>query len=94
MSFYTYILTNRPNGTLYVGVTNNLAARIYAHKCKRGSKFTTQYGLDKLVYYETYDTPGAAIWREKRLKTWKRAWKVRLILQMNPDWHDLYEELA
>ena len=85
-----YILTNRPNGTLYVGVTSDLAGRLDAHVRELFPGFTKRYGLKCLVYYEVFDCMDDAIIREKRLKNWKRAWKIRLILQANPEWCDLY----
>jgi len=92
LSYYVYILTNRPNGTLYIGVTNNLERRISEHRLKTVAGFTKRYDIDRLVYYETFDRIDDAIAREKQLKHWNRAWKVRLILQNNPEWHDLFEE--
>jgi putative endonuclease len=90
---YVYLLTNKPNGILYTGVTGDLSRRIYEHKQKLFEGFTKKYGLDTLVYYEVYDSITEAIAREKTIKAWKRAWKVRLILQSNPEWADLYETL-
>ena len=88
-----YILTNRPNGTLYTGVTADLSRRVFEHKEGRGSAFTRRYGLTRLAWYEHHDDIRAAIQRERNLKHYSRAWKVRLILAMNPDWDDLYETL-
>ncbi|NBX02665.1 MAG: GIY-YIG nuclease family protein [Alphaproteobacteria bacterium] len=93
MAAYVYILTNKPNGILYIGVTNDLARRVYEHKQKLVKGFTQKYGLDTLVYYEPYESITEAIAREKTMKEWKRAWKVRRIVESNPDWHDLYEQL-
>ena len=90
---YVYILTNRPSGTLYVGVTSNLVARVWQHKTKVFPGFTAKYGLDRLVYYEEHQLIAAAIQREKAIKHWPRARKVRLILDRNPEWRDLYEDL-
>ncbi len=90
---WVYIVTNRANGTLYIGVTNNLARRIWEHREGVIRGFTSQYGLKRLVWYEHHDDIRDAIHREKTLKTWLRAWKVRLILKTNPDWRDLYEDL-
>jgi putative endonuclease len=90
---WVYILTNRPNGTLYVGVTADLARRIYEHREGLVEGFTKRYGLKRLVYVERYDDIRDAIQREKNIKHWRRAWKVRLILANNPDWRDLYEAL-
>jgi len=90
---YIYILSNKKNGTLYIGVTSNLAKRIYEHKQKAVSGFSKQYNLDKLVYFEVIDTIEAAIKREKQLKNWHRQWKINLIEETNPDWNDLYESI-
>jgi putative endonuclease len=94
MSCFVYIMTNRKDGTLYIGVTNDLARRAYEHREKLVSGFARKYNLDQLVYYESYSTALDAIQREKNMKEWKRAWKIELIEQMNPDWRDLYEDLA
>ncbi|MCA0425340.1 MAG: GIY-YIG nuclease family protein [Proteobacteria bacterium] len=87
-------MTNRPDGTLYIGVTSNLTRRAYEHREGLIEGFTRQYGLKRLVWYERFDDIRDAIAREKRMKTWLRAWKARAIMQMNPDWDDLYETLA
>ena len=87
--YYVYILTNRRYGTLYTGVTSNLGARVIQHKENRGSVFTTKYGVGILVYYEMFHYVNDAIAREKCIKRWKRAWKIRLIEKMNPHWDDL-----
>jgi len=92
--WFVYIMTNKPNGTLYTGVTGNLAQRTYAHKTGVGSLFTRKYGLKTLVYYEAFDNPRAAIQREKTIKSWPRAWKLNVIGRMNPEWRDLYETLG
>ena len=92
MTYYDYILANKRNGTLYTGVTNNLEARMYQHKNGIGSKFTSKYSVDMLMYYEETDDIGEAIHREKQLKKWKRAWKMSLIEESNPSWKDLAEE--
>ncbi len=89
-----YILTNRRNGTLYVGVTSALPKRVWEHKNKLVPGFTRKYGLDKLVWYERHETMESAILREKAIKNWKRLWKLRAIEERNPDWRDLYEELV
>ncbi len=93
MGGWVYFMTNRPNGTLYVGVTSNLARRAYEHREGLIDGFTRQYGLKRLVYYEAFDSIQNAIQREKNIKHWPRAWKARLILDANPDWRDLYETL-
>ena len=89
-----YILTNRPNGTLYVGVTSDLARRIWEHREGVADGFAKQYGLKRLVYAERHEDIRIAIQREKTLKHWPRAWKVRVILDANPLWDDLYDLLA
>ncbi len=91
---WVYILTNRPNGTLYVGVTSNLARRLWEHREGVAEGFTKRYGLKRLVYVEPYDDIRTAIQREKNVKHWPRAWKVKLIEDANPAWSDLYDQLA
>jgi putative endonuclease len=93
MAFFVYILASQRNGTLYTGVTGNLAERVHQHKAKRGSGFTARYGVDRLVWYEAHEDPSAAIQRETSIKRWPRAWKINVIVTMNPEWRDLYEEL-
>jgi putative endonuclease len=90
---YIYFLTNRPNGILYVGVTNDIVRRVAEHRLGIVPGFTKKYGLKRLVYFETFDDIRAAIQREKNIKHWSRTWKVRLILKTNPNWDDLYESL-
>ena len=90
---FVYIMTNRRDGILYVGVTSNLPSRAYQHREGVVDGFTKRYGLKQLVYYEAFDDIRLAIQREKAMKHWPRAWKVRLIHQMNPQWHDLYATL-
>ena len=92
--YYVYIMTNRPNGTLYVGVTGDLVRRVVEHRNDVRPGFTQKYQLHRLVYYEIHESPSRAIWREKRIKTWLRAWKVRLIYGANPRWDDLTERLV
>jgi putative endonuclease len=89
-----YILTNKRNGTLYVGVTSNLVKRVWEHKSGAADGFTKRYDLHELVWYELHESMESAIEREKRLKNWKRVWKLGLIEENNPDWHDLYESLV
>ncbi|MGE0754060.1 MAG: GIY-YIG nuclease family protein [Alphaproteobacteria bacterium] len=89
-----YIITNKAFGTLYIGVTNDLQRRFYEHKEKLVDDFTKKYSLDKLVYYEIFDDIEAAIHREKCMKEWNRNWKLRQIMEMNPDWKGLYDEIA
>ncbi|MDD2450539.1 GIY-YIG nuclease family protein [Sulfurovum sp.] len=91
---YIYILTNKKDGTLYIGVTSELAKRVHEHKTKVVSGFSKQYNLDKLVYYEILDSIEEAIKREKQLKNWHRQWKVELIENKNPEWNDLYESIV
>ena len=90
---YTYILSNKKQGTLYIGVTSDLIKRIHEHKNKVVPGFSKQYNLDKLVYYEIHDNIEAAIRREKQLKNWHRQWKIELIEENNSDWNDLYESI-
>lgn len=90
---FVYIVTNRSNGVLYTGVTSDLSRRIWEHREGLHPGFTRRYGCRRLVWYEPYDTITDAIAQEKRIKGWNRAWKVRLILDLNPDWSDLYETL-
>ena len=92
-SGYTYIISNKKQGTLYVGVTSNLIKRIYEHKQKSVKGFSDRYNLNKLVYYEMHDTIELAIAREKQLKNWHRQWKINLIEETNADWNDLYESI-
>jgi putative endonuclease len=93
-SYFVYILASRRNGTLYVGVTNDLARRMSEHKGKLVPGFTRKYRVDKLVYFEEYPSILEARARERALKRWDRAWKLALIEEMNPQWRDLSEELA
>jgi len=89
--YYVYIMTNKRNGTLYTGVTNNLTRRVYEHKHKLVEGFTSKYGLSRLVYYEVFDDIRLAIAREKQIKGWLRARKSALIEAKNPEWNDLAE---
>ena len=91
--YAVYIVTNKKDGTLYIGVTNNLTRRIYEHKHKIIKGFTNRYNLDKLVYYETCYDINDAINREKQIKHWNRQWKMELIEKENPNWQDLSEGL-
>jgi putative endonuclease len=92
--FFVYILASKRNGTLYVGVTNDLARRVWEHKQGLVSGFTKDYAVHILVHAEAHDTVEAAIVREKRLKRWHRKWKLELIETANPTWRDLYPEIA
>ncbi|WP_109097194.1 GIY-YIG nuclease family protein [Aquimarina sp. AU58] len=87
--YAVYILTNKKNGTLYIGMTNNLERRVFEHRSKYVDGFTKKYDLNKLIYFEIYQYVNDAIEREKRLKAWKRQWKINLIEEYNKDWNDL-----
>ena len=91
--FFVYILASKRNGTLYVGVTNDLARRLSAHKAKLIPGFTSKYQVDQLVYFEAFDSILEARAREHSLKRWRRAWKIALIEKLNPDWRDLTNNL-
>jgi putative endonuclease len=91
--YFVYILTYKSNDVLYIGVTNDLARRIYEHKNKMIDGFTKKYNLKKLVYYEATTDVRSAIEREKQLKNWHRKWKMNLIEEFNPEWKDLGEML-
>jgi putative endonuclease len=93
-SFYVYILASRIGGTLYIGVTNDLIRRVAEHRLKMMKGFTKKYEVDRLVYFEQFDDAENAIKREKRLKKYNRAWKIRLIEGFNPNWDDLYASIA
>ena len=92
-AYYIYILASKRNGTLYIGVTNDLIRRVYEHKNDLVDGFTKKYRVHRLVYYEETNDVYEAILREKRMKKWKRQWKIELIEKMNPHWRDLYDEL-
>ena len=89
-----YMLASRKNGTLYIGVTSDLPARVAEHKAKAIDGFTRSHGIDQLVWFERHESMEGAILREKRMKKWNRAWKVRLIMRDNPEWRDLYSEIV
>jgi putative endonuclease len=91
--YYIYILASKRNGTLYTGVTSNLIKRVYEHKHKLVEGFSKEYNVGILVYYEIANDIQSAITREKQLKKWKRAWKLRIIEEMNPNWDDLYPNI-
>ncbi|HEY8047554.1 MAG TPA: GIY-YIG nuclease family protein [Ramlibacter sp.] len=93
MDCFVYILSGCYRGTLYIGVTSNLVQRVYQHQNHLIEGFTTQYTLDRLVWFEGTASIEAAIMREKQMKEWKRAWKIRLVEEMNPTWRDLYPDL-
>jgi len=88
-----YILASKRNGTLYIGVTSFLAKRIWEHKSNMLEGFTKRYGIHRLVWYELHESMESAIEREKRLKEWRRSWKLELIQTTNPDWRDLYDTI-
>lgn len=90
-SYFVYILANKRNGTLYIGVTNDISNRVFQHKVKLNHGFTNLYNTTRLVYFEKFDDPDSAIHREKRLKKWNRTWKLELIEKENPHWKDLSE---
>jgi putative endonuclease len=93
MPYFVYLLASRRYGTLYLGVTNDLARRTWEHKTKVHNGFSSKYGVDKLVWYEVFDQINEAIAREKSMKKWRRDWKLRLIEKFNPSWLDLYSTL-
>ncbi len=90
--FFVYIMANKRNGTIYVGVTSNMARRVHEHREGLVEGFTKKYGLKMLVYYEVFESPTAAIQRESNIKHWPRRWKLELIEKLNPQWKDLAEE--
>ena len=90
---WVYIMTNKPFGTLYIGVTSDLAARIYQHRTGQGSDFCKQHKLTRLVYIERHGRIDDAIAREKAMKAWKRNWKLRQIMEKNPEWDELFETI-
>ncbi len=92
--FYVYILASKRNGTLYTGITSNLIQREWQHKNNIIEGFTQKYNVKTLVFYEVHDNVESAIAREKRIKKWRRAWKLQLIERMNPEWNDLFEEIC
>jgi putative endonuclease len=92
-SGFCYIMTNRPRGVLYVGVTSNLPRRAYEHRMGLLDGFTSRYGLTRLVHYEQYALIVDAVQREKTIKRWMRAWKIELVEKENPGWVDLYDQL-
>ena len=90
MAGYVYILASKKNGTLYVGVTSDLGSRVWEHKERIHAGFTAKYGVVRLVWYQEFYEIGQAISFEKKIKKWRRHWKIALIEQMNPDWRELY----
>ena len=93
-NYYVYIMTNKPNGTLYLGVTNDLVRRSYEHRNSLIDGFTKKYNLKMLIYFEVFDRVEDAILREKRVKKWNRQWKIDMIEKFNPDWLDLYNQIT
>jgi putative endonuclease len=91
---WVYMVTNRTNGTLYIGVTNDIARRAWEHRVGAPDGFTKRYGLKRLVFVEYHEDIRNAIQREKNMKHWPRAWKLTTIAAANPDWEDLYERLT
>jgi putative endonuclease len=90
---YVYMMTNKYNTVFYTGVTSTLVKRVYEHKTGSGSEFTLKYNLNKLVWFDEYPRIRDAIEAEKRIKKWKREWKIELITEINPDFYDLYEQI-
>jgi putative endonuclease len=92
--YWVYIPASRIGGTLYIGITNDLARRVFEHRSGLVEGFTKRYQVSRLVYFERFDDPHSAIEREKRLKRWRRSWKITLIEAANPNWDDLYSGIA
>ena len=92
-TYWVYILASGRNGTLYVGVTNDLARRVAQHRAGTGASFTRKYGVTRLVHAQPFEDIAYAIAQEKRLKNWRREWKLALIERDNPEWRDLYEDI-
>lgn len=92
--FYVYLLASKPYGTLYIGMTSDLARRVWEHKNKVVPGFTRRYGVDRLAWFEAHETEPAALLREKQIKEWKRDWKINLIERDNPHWLDLFPTLS
>jgi putative endonuclease len=94
MSFYVYVLTNKRSGTLYIGMTDNLVARVWQHREGAVEGFTNRYGLKSLVWFEIHESRESAFARERQLKKWNRTWKLQLIEKQNPEWRDLWNDIA
>jgi putative endonuclease len=94
MAFYVYILASRRNGTLYIGMTDNLIQRVWMHRNGALPGFTRKYGVNTLVWYEQYESRESALTRERQMKRWNRTWKLQVIERMNPRWADLYDQLS
>jgi putative endonuclease len=93
VAFFTYLLASAPYGTLYCGHTDSLTTRVWKHREKTYSGFTAKYGVMRLVWFEAYDTRDGAFRRERQIKKWNRAWKIRLIETENSTWSNLYDQL-
>lgn len=93
-NYWVYIITNKPNGVLYIGVTAGIDDRMIRHRTEEGSKFASKYKLKRLVYFEEFQYVNDAIRREKQLKNWHRQWKINLIEKENPNWDDLWKPLS
>ena len=93
-SYYIYIMASERNGTLYIGVTNDLTRRVYEHKNNLLDGFTKNHNIKLLVYFEIYDNIEEALKREKNMKAWQRSWKMRIIEEQNPHWNDLYDQIT
>lgn len=91
--YHVYVMTNRPDGTVYIGVTNDLVRRVFEHREGMTPGFTKKYNLTRLVYFEAFDDPANAILREKQMKKWNRSWKIDLIERGNREWADLYDSI-
>jgi putative endonuclease len=94
MSFWVYILASRRNGTLYIGMTDDLIRRVWEHRVGAVAGFTQKYGVKSLVWYEQHESREFAFQRERQMKKWNRAWKLRLIERFNPEWKDLFADLG
>ncbi len=94
MSFYVYIVASERNGTLYIGSTDDISRRMIEHKAKTLGGFTAKYDVNRLVWFEEHETRDSAFGRERKLKVWRRAWKIALIERSNPEWRDLSEDWA
>ena len=92
--FFVYLLASQPHGTLYIGSTSDLVRRVWEHKTKAVPGFTAKYDVDRLVWFEAHDTLEGAMQRERRIKSWKRSWKIELIEKDNPHWIDLYASIS
>jgi putative endonuclease len=94
MNYFVYIIASRKDGAIYIGVSNDIVRRIFEHRNKLVPGFASKYNITRLVWFEMYDDPISAISREKKLKKWKRSWKVQLIEAQNPQWNDLYDSIC